>query len=226
MWSLAPEVPLPRLSQVLWSALSPSPQLTSQGDTTVFVGGLSPKATEDGLARFFEQRVGPVERVKIVCDRESGRSKGYGFITFLRPDHASSARDMTSLVFLGKTLNVGVAYRKHPPAPNLSTAGARPPLYPLPPVPLYYAPPYGYWMPPGYGMGVEMPHPVEYPLSVFPYPLLQPFQHLALQDPPTPNDPLPTPTPTPSPPPPTPPSPLPSGDEGGGGQEEKEAKAQ
>lgn len=47
----------------------------------LFVGGLNFKTNEDGLRAIFEA-VGEVEEVKIIMDRETGRSKGFGFVTF------------------------------------------------------------------------------------------------------------------------------------------------
>jgi RNA recognition motif-containing protein len=49
-------------------------------DTKVFVGGLSPHTTEQSLAAYFG-RFGEIDEVKIVMDRQTGRSKGYGFVS-------------------------------------------------------------------------------------------------------------------------------------------------
>jgi RNA recognition motif-containing protein len=48
-------------------------------DTKVFVGGLSSHTTEQSLAAYFS-RFGEIDEVKIVMDRQTGRSKGYGFV--------------------------------------------------------------------------------------------------------------------------------------------------
>jgi cold-inducible RNA-binding protein len=45
----------------------------------IFVGNLSFGATEDAVRSMFEQ-YGTVERVSIVADRDTGRSKGFGFV--------------------------------------------------------------------------------------------------------------------------------------------------
>jgi len=83
------------------------------GDRTVFVGGVSPKATEEGLKQFFESNFGEVDSTKIIYDRSTGRSKGYGFVTFRDADTADRVRNSSGLVFLGKVLNIGNAYRRH-----------------------------------------------------------------------------------------------------------------
>ena len=45
----------------------------------LFVGNLSYATTEDDLRGHFEQ-VGPVASVAVITDRETGRSKGFGFV--------------------------------------------------------------------------------------------------------------------------------------------------
>jgi len=46
----------------------------------IFVGNLSFQTTESDLTNTFSQH-GPVEAVAIITDRETGRSKGFGFVT-------------------------------------------------------------------------------------------------------------------------------------------------
>ena len=46
----------------------------------IFVGNLSFQTTETDLNNAFTQH-GPVEAVAIITDRETGRSKGFGFVT-------------------------------------------------------------------------------------------------------------------------------------------------
>lgn len=58
----------------------------------LFVGGISWDTTEDGLKEFFEQ-VGEVEEVKIITDRQTGRSKGFGFVTMKSAEDAAKAKD-------------------------------------------------------------------------------------------------------------------------------------
>jgi RNA recognition motif-containing protein len=49
-------------------------------ETKIFVGGLSPQTTEQSLAAHFS-RYGEIDEVKIIMDRQTGRSKGYGFVS-------------------------------------------------------------------------------------------------------------------------------------------------
>jgi hypothetical protein len=46
----------------------------------IYVGNLPYSATEDEISALFAS-YGPVDRVKIITDRETGRSKGFAFVT-------------------------------------------------------------------------------------------------------------------------------------------------
>ncbi len=56
----------------------------------LFVGGISWDTTEEGLKKFFEQ-VGKVTEAKIITDKFSGKSKGFGFVTMESEDEAKKA---------------------------------------------------------------------------------------------------------------------------------------
>ena len=45
----------------------------------LYVGNLSFQTTEDDLSNLFGQ-AGPVESVRIITDRDTGRSRGFGFV--------------------------------------------------------------------------------------------------------------------------------------------------
>lgn len=45
----------------------------------IFVGNLSYSATDQDLRQLFEQ-YGVVDKVNIITDRETGRSRGFGFV--------------------------------------------------------------------------------------------------------------------------------------------------
>ena len=45
----------------------------------IYVGSLAYEVTEDDLQQLFEE-YGSVESVNIIKDRDSGRSKGFGFV--------------------------------------------------------------------------------------------------------------------------------------------------
>jgi len=78
----------------------------------VFVGGISWKADEQSLANFFSS-FGKVLECKIIMDKVTGKSKGYGFVTFESAESAAKVKQSNNLYFLGKTMNVGDAMRKN-----------------------------------------------------------------------------------------------------------------
>jgi RNA recognition motif-containing protein len=56
----------------------------------LYVGNLSYNTTEDGLRNLFGQ-FGSVVSAKIIIDRETGNSKGFGFIEMGTDEEANSA---------------------------------------------------------------------------------------------------------------------------------------
>src|SRR5688572_9151048 len=56
----------------------------------LFVGGLSWNTTDEGLQDAFSA-FGEVMDAKVITDRETGRSRGFGFVTFADADAASQA---------------------------------------------------------------------------------------------------------------------------------------
>ena len=58
----------------------------------LFVGGLAWATTDETLEQHFEPH-GEVVEAKVIRDRETGRSRGFGFVTFAAPDQASAAME-------------------------------------------------------------------------------------------------------------------------------------
>jgi len=56
----------------------------------LFVGGLAWATDDHGLRTAFEQ-FGTVTDAKVITDRETGRSRGFGFVTFGSDDEAANA---------------------------------------------------------------------------------------------------------------------------------------
>jgi RNA recognition motif-containing protein len=78
----------------------------------IFVGNLSFSAREEELRAMFEAH-GAVERVSILTDRDTGRSRGFGFVEMTNDaeaDRAIAAVNGTDLG--GRTLNVNEARPK------------------------------------------------------------------------------------------------------------------
>ena len=57
----------------------------------LFVGNLSFNSTEDTIADAFEQAGFKPASVTILSDRETGRSRGFGFVEMGSPDEAANA---------------------------------------------------------------------------------------------------------------------------------------
>lgn len=58
----------------------------------LFVRSLAWKTTDESLRAFFAQ-VGTVESASVIKERETGRSKGFGFVEMSSPEEAQSAID-------------------------------------------------------------------------------------------------------------------------------------
>lgn len=80
----------------------------------LFVGGLSWDTSDDGLRAAME-RFGSLQEVKVITDRDTGRSRGFGFVTFdddSAADQAVSEMDGTELD--GRSIKVNEAQEKRP----------------------------------------------------------------------------------------------------------------
>ncbi|KAL6183013.1 hypothetical protein ACLB2K_044424 [Fragaria x ananassa] len=64
--------------------------MSSMGSSKVFIGGVSYQTDDAGLREAFG-RYGDVVDARIITDRETGRSRGFGFVTYTTPEEASSA---------------------------------------------------------------------------------------------------------------------------------------
>lgn len=58
--------------------------------TKLFVGSLAYAVNDDQLQEFFSS-AGKVESAKVITDRDSGRSKGFGFVEMSSEDEAKKA---------------------------------------------------------------------------------------------------------------------------------------
>jgi len=61
----------------------------SEDDRKMFVGGISWDTTEQGLSDYFSS-YGQLESVKLITDRETGRSKGFAFVVFYEQNDLES----------------------------------------------------------------------------------------------------------------------------------------
>ncbi|KAI5080046.1 hypothetical protein GOP47_0005525 [Adiantum capillus-veneris] len=92
--------------------------LTRSFSNKLFVGGLSFRTDEDAVRRAFSQH-GEVVEVKLISDRETGRPKGFGFVTFESEADAETARSkMTGQLLDGRVIRVDKATSSRPPLPS------------------------------------------------------------------------------------------------------------
>jgi RNA recognition motif-containing protein len=82
--------------------------------TNLFVGSLAYSATDDDLQQFFAA-AGNVVSAKVIMDRESGRSKGFGFVEMSTDDEAKAAvAQLDGKELNGRAVSVSEA-RPRPP---------------------------------------------------------------------------------------------------------------
>jgi RNA recognition motif-containing protein len=83
-------------------------------NTRLYVGNLSFQTTEDALQRAFAQ-CGSVAEVKVVLDRETGRSRGFAFVSMATAEDAKKAMEaMDGTELDGRTLRVKEAEERRP----------------------------------------------------------------------------------------------------------------
>jgi cold-inducible RNA-binding protein len=89
----------------------------------LFVGGLSSDTTGDGLREAFAP-YGEITESKIITDRDTGRSRGFGFVTFSEDENAKSAiSKMDGSSLDGKILKVNEAQERSPRGGGYSGGG-------------------------------------------------------------------------------------------------------
>jgi RNA recognition motif-containing protein len=80
----------------------------------LFFGGLAWATNEAGLKAACE-KFGEIEEVRIITDRATGRSKGFGFVTFKSEDAATRAKDdMDGTILDGRTVKVDYPRDREP----------------------------------------------------------------------------------------------------------------
>ncbi|XP_061340528.1 uncharacterized protein LOC133286998 isoform X2 [Gastrolobium bilobum] len=89
-----------------------NPNVAKQvGDTTytkIFVGGLAWETKRDTLKHYFDQ-FGEILEAVVITDKNTGRSKGYGFVTFKDPDSAIRACQNPYPLIDGRRANCNIA---------------------------------------------------------------------------------------------------------------------
>lgn len=82
--------------------------------TNLFVGSLAYSVTDDELEQFFAA-IGPVKSAKVIQDRDTNRSKGFGFVEMENDDDAKAAiAQLDGKDLNGRAISVNEA-RPRPP---------------------------------------------------------------------------------------------------------------
>ena len=80
----------------------------------LFVGGLSWGTTDSDLRKAFAL-FGEITEAKVITDRDTGRSRGFGFVTFAQDEDAKAAiSKMHGTSLDGRTITVNEAQEKSP----------------------------------------------------------------------------------------------------------------
>lgn len=85
----------------------PPPVKNYTGPMRLYVGSLHFNITEDMLRGIFEP-FGEIDNIQLIMDTETGRSKGYGFITYHNADDAKKALEqLNGFELAGRPMKVG-----------------------------------------------------------------------------------------------------------------------
>ncbi|CAL5017385.1 unnamed protein product [Urochloa decumbens] len=184
-------------------------------ETNLYIGYLPPTMDDAGLISLFSQ-FGDIVMAKVIKDRNTGHSKGYGFVKYSDVSQANAAiAAMNGHHLEGRTIAVRVAGKPPQPAPAAVSApppypptdpasggyssqsymGAPPPPPPpgsYTPVPWGHPPPYASYPPPPPGSSVYNPAPAPGQTAPPPYGVQYP------PPPPPPAAPIPPPGTAPS----------------------------
>jgi RNA recognition motif-containing protein len=92
--------------------------------TNIYVGNLPFQTTEQDLEELFAQ-YGDVSRVNIIQDRETGRSRGFGFVEMESEGASEAIEALDGNEFGGRNLRVNVARERTNNRPRRSGGGDR-----------------------------------------------------------------------------------------------------
>lgn len=165
--------------------LSSASTTPDQAQRKLYVGGLSPETTTEMLLNFFI-RHGEIEEGSVAYDKDTNKSRGFGFVTYKTIEAAKKALDDAERTLGGRNITVKYADTKSKTTPN-----QLPPVVPVvvpPPVGSGYlqsgktqGPPaplgYGYGQPaPSYPMPPSYPSPPSgHTPAPYPHPSQNPY---------------------------------------------------
>lgn len=85
----------------------------------IYVGNLSFSTTQEELENLFSQ-YGEVESVRIVRDRQTGRSRGFGFVEMSEEQGKVAIQELNGKEFGGRNILVNEAKQQERPQRNFS----------------------------------------------------------------------------------------------------------
>ena len=91
-------------------------------DNTLFIGNMSFKTTADDLQKLFAP-FGVISTIRIPTDFETGRPRGFAFITFEDKEAAQQALSLDNSELDGRPLKVRIAEQKPQNGPRPSNGG-------------------------------------------------------------------------------------------------------
>ena len=86
----------------------------------LYVGNLPYNISDDQLQAMFA-KFGTPDSARVITDRDTGQSKGFGFVEFNNPEQAKQALTLNGTEFGGRSLKVNEARPK-----NDGAGGGRP----------------------------------------------------------------------------------------------------
>lgn len=90
----------------------------------IYVGNLPYEVTDDDLRDMFST-FGSIAEIKLITDRETGRSKGFSFVEFDDESSVEGALTMNGQDYKGRPLKVSLAREKTGGSGGSSRSGGR-----------------------------------------------------------------------------------------------------
>jgi RNA recognition motif-containing protein len=92
----------------------------------LYVGNLSGEVTDNGLQELFTGKGFQVTSARVICDREGGRSRGFGFVELGSSDDVVRAiGEMNGLSVEGRALQVNEARPQEPRTGGCRSQGGK-----------------------------------------------------------------------------------------------------
>eukprot|EP00635_Sarcinochrysidales_sp_CCMP3193_P005973 CAMPEP_0118896114 /NCGR_PEP_ID=MMETSP1166-20130328/4139_1 /TAXON_ID=1104430 /ORGANISM="Chrysoreinhardia sp, Strain CCMP3193" /LENGTH=241 /DNA_ID=CAMNT_0006835167 /DNA_START=66 /DNA_END=792 /DNA_ORIENTATION=+ len=114
---------LKKMQQELQNETPAGEPQQSSDETSIFVSQVDYDATPEELQNHFAT-CGTINRVTILCDRFTGRSKGYAYVEFEKQDSVQNALLMDGSIFKGRQLKIAAKRANLPAADGAAAAAA------------------------------------------------------------------------------------------------------